>query len=559
MMQTVTCQYFNFSDLVGRALGLDLESVTGHSHSYYLSGSSTMTKKRRSDGSASRAPWKSLFGDSKMMGKTWSSESAPAAFRRGDLRSSNGSEKRLRVAFRNTSHVPLVLCWVSATGTAHHFYHLLPQTTTTTPCMVTSEEHVETSQLGHAFLFARESSVTVPEEEQASSRKGLDFLRPSRYRLGRNRIEESMYTDQSEKKLCSQDIVGGYCPKRCISAHDEQEDAAENNEDESSASAGNNESTSSFDEEDCRVQLVTISSRRRRRRKRRLRGPGRQYPEDGTDCWEFVTLVELGRIDSTPLDTSEKQYIPEILGGWPVLCEPGWDDESDDTSSKSSSSSSEEESKGWKDDSPKMSLRERLAADLEAASRHLPPEACEKLRKDTPIYINKRLSYGPKACPIRGNGMCFHPDKGWLRLNGLSENKCGGIELFDAPNYQGDCILWGLGGVMLHELSHAYHFKLVPDGEDNADVKKCYESAMKKGLYNSVAVHNGRAGNGPCRAYACNNHCEYFAELSTAFLGGLDPKVEHNKWFPFNRHQLAKHDPDAYQMLQRIWGISIKD
>ena len=42
--------------------------------------------------------------------------------------------------------------------------------------------------------------------------------------------------------------------------------------------------------------------------------------------------------------------------------------------------------------------------------------------------------------------------------------------------------------------------------------------------------------------------------FSVAFLGGLDDK-EHNKWFPHNRRQLRDHDPRAYEMLCRIWGV----
>ena len=48
---------------------------------------------------------------------------------------------------------------------------------------------------------------------------------------------------------------------------------------------------------------------------------------------------------------------------------------------------------------------------------------------------------------------------------------------------------------------------------------------------------------------------EYFAELSVAFLGGLDEEREHNKWYPFNRSQLRDHDPRAFAMLCKIWGV----
>ena len=52
---------------------------------------------------------------------------------------------------------------------------------------------------------------------------------------------------------------------------------------------------------------------------------------------------------------------------------------------------------------------------------------------------------------------------------------------------------------------------------------------------------------------------EYFAELSVAFLGGLDDTLEHNKWFPFNRKQLREHDPRAFDLLCHMWGVVVDD
>jgi hypothetical protein len=51
---------------------------------------------------------------------------------------------------------------------------------------------------------------------------------------------------------------------------------------------------------------------------------------------------------------------------------------------------------------------------------------------------------------------------------------------------------------------------------------------------------------------------EYFAELSAAFLGGLDKDEEYNKWFPFNRAQLKEHDPRAYELLQQVWKVNCR-
>ena len=106
---------------------------------------------------------------------------------------------------------------------------------------------------------------------------------------------------------------------------------------------------------------------------------------------------------------------------------------------------------------------------------------------------------------------------------------------------------------MVHELSHAYHHRLLQDGYENKEIEDCFDAAMKEGLYEKVKVHGPQ---GPeAKAYACSNCMEYFAELSTAFLGGTAKVVEFNKWFPFNRQQIKDHDPRAYRLLSKLWKV----
>lgn len=95
------------------------------------------------------------------------------------------------------------------------------------------------------------------------------------------------------------------------------------------------------------------------------------------------------------------------------------------------------------------------------------------------------------------------------------------------------------------------------DGYDNKEIIKCYQAAMDQDLYSCVKVHNGKGGVDEREAYACTDPMEYFAELSVAFLGGVeeDKDIEFNKWFPFNRKQLKAHDPRAYALLKGLWGV----
>lgn len=283
------------------------------------------------------------------------------------------------------------------------------------------------------------------------------------------------------------------------------------------------------------VQLVTISQRSFKRFRccppssSSLRG--RQ--EEGNDfddlCWSVE--AQESEIDSTQIDTRTKVYEESFLGGWPVRLETDWHG-GDET------------------------LERRLAEDLEIAARCLPEHCSEYLKKSTPIWVNRFFKWGPEAKPIIGRGLCFHPEKKWLEENFMHPEKCECIEIYDAKGYLDDCKLWGRAGVLIHELSHAYHHKCTEQGYDNPEILECYNQAMQERLYEWVRVHGKQ---GPmAKAYAATNCMEYFAELSAAFLGqpDMNSPEEFNKWYPFNRRQIKEHDPRAYELLKRIWKVA---
>jgi hypothetical protein len=156
--------------------------------------------------------------------------------------------------------------------------------------------------------------------------------------------------------------------------------------------------------------------------------------------------------------------------------------------------------------------------------------------------------------PINGIGACFHPGKDWLVKMGFTEAKYGCVEMYDVAEHLASRHLWGVGGILVHEYSHAFHHKAMENGYDNADIVQMFDTAMQKGLYDSVAVHGRQGVNGPRRAYACSNCMEFFAELSVAYHWAQDSETEYNKWFPFNRAQLKTHDTSTFEILDRIWG-----
>ena len=241
----------------------------------------------------------------------------------------------------------------------------------------------------------------------------------------------------------------------------------------------------------------------------------------------------LVKLDTTPVDTTSKVYEEVVLGGWPCMVEPGcWGQEGDE------------------------SLRKQLSDDIAEAAKKLPPHAREYLRQHCKIYINKSMCWGPRCAPVFGRGACYHPDESWLIENGMCPDKHMCVEFNDITRtYRSDRGLWGPGGLVLHELCHAYHHHLVDDGYKNKYIEDVYRNAMNEKLYECVKV-KGRQGP-TAKAYACTNCFEYFAELSTAFLGGTgaDKDADFNKWYPFNRHDIEIHDPRAFEMLASLWKI----
>jgi len=229
------------------------------------------------------------------------------------------------------------------------------------------------------------------------------------------------------------------------------------------------------------------------------------------------------------IDNTNKVYESKKISGFQIFAEPGVFEEFRDFYSI-------------------------LEQELKMVKALLPTAVEKKLRDDTPIWINKSLSFGSSKNPTIGKGSTYHPKNGqkWLKANGMSEKKAGSIEMYTVKEHLKSRHLWGIGGVLLHEFCHAYHDKFCPDGFDCDIIRKAYNTAMSKKLYDSVAVHGPQGKDGPIKAYACANAMEFFAELSVAYLWHSDFQ-EYNKWFPFNRTQLRKHDPNTCKVLNRIW------
>jgi hypothetical protein len=88
----------------------------------------------------------------------------------------------------------------------------------------------------------------------------------------------------------------------------------------------------------------------------------------------------------------------------------------------------------------------------------------------------------------------------------------------------------GQNPVILHELLHAFHNRLMPQGFQNPGILVHYNLAKSKQLY-------------PADAYLMIDQKEFFAVTASVFLYGKDDKE------PFTREKLKEKQPDYYKYL----------
>jgi hypothetical protein len=164
--------------------------------------------------------------------------------------------------------------------------------------------------------------------------------------------------------------------------------------------------------------------------------------------------------------------------------------------------------------------------------RHVPAPAVAKLRQ-IPIWV--------EFCEPHHPCMAYHPDAGWLREHDMNPDKAGAVEIANAQHF----LRWTLDQpwMVLHELAHGYHHRFLPGGFENPELTAAYRHAKEAKLYDAVLCCGGQVR----RAYALTDPQEYFAESSEAFFGT-------NDFFPFVRAELQRHDPQMFQLLERLWG-----
>ena len=181
-----------------------------------------------------------------------------------------------------------------------------------------------------------------------------------------------------------------------------------------------------------------------------------------------------------------------------------------------------------------------LDKQLEEITRVVPESAVKELKK-VPLHFNPEY-------PGKRPSAEFHPSADWLRENGRDPGMAKCVEFTNIRIFREETSR--MPNFALHELAHAYHFRVLEGGFEHAEIKAAFERAQSAGSYEEV---ERRFGNGKPnsveRAYALSNPMEYFAECSEAYFST-------NDFFPFNREELQQHDPEMCELLKSLWQHS---
>ncbi len=205
---------------------------------------------------------------------------------------------------------------------------------------------------------------------------------------------------------------------------------------------------------------------------------------------------------------------------------------------------------GWKlhihrellEKQPELTNRavELLTTQLQEIVRVVPKSAVVELRK-VPLYFSPEY-------PDKRPAAEFHNNVSWLKSNHRDPAMAKAVEFTNIRIFEDETRR--MPNFALHELAHAYHSRVLPEGFGEPRIKARYEDAKSKGIYERVErwFGNGKPNTFE-KAYGMNNCMEYFAETSEAYFS-------RNDFYPFVREELQRHDPEMEKLLSEVWGAN---
>ena len=174
-----------------------------------------------------------------------------------------------------------------------------------------------------------------------------------------------------------------------------------------------------------------------------------------------------------------------------------------------------------------LALLDQKLAEIAQA---VPERACATLRK-VPIWLGVDDGHAP--CSE------YHPSAEWLRSHGYNPDKAKAVEIGNAARF----LEWSgdQPSMIIHELAHAYHDREL--GFEDPAILAAYHKAVDDHRYDQVEHKSGKLE----RAYALTDAHEYFAEGTEAYFG-------RNDFYPHDRAELERHDPELLALLNRVWN-----
>ena len=190
-----------------------------------------------------------------------------------------------------------------------------------------------------------------------------------------------------------------------------------------------------------------------------------------------------------------------------------------------------------------------VSPDAEANPKLLQPTLAllafrlRQLKQEVPAtaYVRlKEVAFWIEVNDPKNAAAAYHPSANWLKENGYNVDMAQCVEIGNMSNF----LKWQhiQPSMVLHELAHSYHFRVV--GE-SPDIVAAYKNAVDSHIYDSVPFVTG----GRRKAYALTNEYEYFAECSEAYFG-------RNDFYPFVRTEFKTFDPQGYAAIEKAWGIA---
>lgn len=231
----------------------------------------------------------------------------------------------------------------------------------------------------------------------------------------------------------------------------------------------------------------------------------------------------------------------------PILCEAFRDLVKAEAEPAKPTSRSIKNIEGWTvriDDrlleAPNVELGTRALRFLEAKLSDIkvvvPADKVKKLQA-VPIVLD--LTHG-KLGPMQ-----YHPSEGWLKSSGYAEDLAKCVHLPRAVDVATKRNISEQPWVILHELAHAYHDRVL--GFDEPRIQEAYEKFKKSGRGDKTLLFDGRR----VKHYGLTNPMEFFAEMTEAYFGA-------NDFFPFNRGELKESEPEIFELMSNVWNAPAK-